>query len=64
MAEPELVSVVIVMASVGWLVGGELKVLIENEMVWAAARLLLTTLVILTRALETVPEHWMPELTF
>lgn len=64
MDEPELVKVVIVIASTGWFVGGELKLLIENEIVWAAERVELTTLDTRTRALETDPMHCIPVLTF
>jgi hypothetical protein len=31
--EPELVNVVMLIASTGWLVGGELKLLMEKDMV-------------------------------
>lgn len=63
-AEPELVNVVMVIPSTGWFVGGELKLLMEKDMVCVAARVEVTALDILTNALESVPVHCTPELTF
>lgn len=48
----------------GWLVGGELKLLMEKERVEPAARVEATTLVTSTVADMRLPWHWSPELTF
>ena len=49
--------VVTVIASAGWLVGGEMKLLIEKERVVPAARAILATLLTVTTEKDGEPVH-------
>lgn len=52
------------MASAAWLVGGELRLLMEKERVVLGLRVDVARLEAVTDELAIEPEHWTPLLTF